>query len=636
MRLKKKILFAFIVATSIISAKAQSVDFTQYYLNNAGSNPGYTGSEEFLDTKMSFRQGWNTFGIRNNYVYASAYTSLNNSKRGILRQNGLRLSDPEILSKVQSTKAMRRKHGIGGMVTDRKLGPYELLSASANYAYHLPIGRTLSLGFGTKVGIQNQRIDFTGYTVRDDDYKIGNGTLTSTTAWRYWYWDPSNDRDFTGLQALAKSQNHSNQTQWTEEIRYAGKISDKVSGVVGLFYMDQDVVVHGTEESGNAQWRFSQSTTSNLWKTPGLFDGYGIHTDSDIKSTTAAAFANVDWEIVNGLHLQPGVRYNYDKKDAVYDRTTYGGLQTTDPQLLALKQLVYADQSYVSGASKTNFTYNVTMAYRPSARINAFGTYSTSYKPIGVNVTGLPTINNAPALDLAVVAPEYTKHYEFGIKTTPIDNLTFNVVYHNSDIKDYQTNVQSPELGVNRGYLATAEKVNVKGVEIDANLRAGNHFTFNASGAYTDGKYVTFTNAPLPLEDTGLTQDGKQLAFTDISGQVLPGISKWATSVGGEFTVNANFLRQSGKFFVAFDTYYRSSFSSSPTPSAFLNIDGYAILNGRLGFRTTPGTSITIWSRNLTNNNYYEQLLIAGGNAGQYAGVIGDPRTYGITIKHTF
>src|SRR5690606_418282 len=38
------------------------------------------------------------------------------------------------------------------------------------------------------------------------DAKIGPGTLTSTTAWRYWNWDPMNDRDFTGLNATAKSQ----------------------------------------------------------------------------------------------------------------------------------------------------------------------------------------------------------------------------------------------------------------------------------------------------------------------------------------------------------------------------------------------------------------------------------------------
>lgn len=468
------------------------------------------------------------------------------------------------------------------------------------------------------------------------DYKLGPGTLTSTTAWRYWKWDPSNDRDFTGLQALAKSQNPAEHEQWSEEIRYSGHFSDKLSGVIGLFYMNQEVKIHGTEESGNAQWRFSQSTTSDLWKTPGLFEGYGIATEASIKSTSAAVFANIDWEIVEGLHFQPGVRYNYDKKDVAYDRVAYGGLQTDDPQLIALKNLVYTSQSYATGADETNFTYNITLAYQATDRINAFGTYSTSYKPVGVNVAGLPTVNNAPALDLAVIKPEYVKHYEFGVKTTPFPNFTLNLTYHNSDIDDYQTNVQSPELGVNRGYIANAEKVSVEGFEVDANLRAGSHFTFYASGAYTDGKYVKFTNAPLPLEETGLTQDGKQLAFKDISGGQLPGISKWATSVGGEFTAPVSFLRQASNFFIAFDTYYRSEFSSSPSPSAYLNIDGYVLVNGRLGFRVTQGTSVSIWSRNLFNKNYYEQLLVAGGNSGQYAGVIGDPTTYGITLKHTF
>ncbi len=468
------------------------------------------------------------------------------------------------------------------------------------------------------------------------DWKVGPGTLTSTTAYRYWIWRPSNDRDFTGLQALAKSQNPAEHNNFSQEIRYAGQFSDKLSGVIGLFYINQEVKIHGTEESGNAQWRFSQSSTSNLWRTPGLFEGYGIATEASIKSTSAAVFANIDWEIIEGLHFQPGVRYNYDKKSAVYDRVAYGGLQTPNPQLIALKNGVYSSQAYEAGADETNFTYNATLAYRANERINGFASYSTSYKPVGVNVAGLPTISGLPATDLAVIKPEDVKHVEVGIKTTPVDILTFNVTFHNTDIKDYQTNVQSPELGVNRGYIANAEKVNVKGVEVDANLRAGSHFTFYASGAYTDAKYVTFTNAPLPLEETGLTVDGVQVAFKDISGGVLPGVSKWATSIGGEFTANGDFLRQTGKFFVAFDTFYRSDFSSSPSPSQFLNIDGYLLVNGRFGFRTSPGTSITFWARNLLNKDYYEQLLPAGGNAGHYAGVLGDPQTYGVTLKHTF
>jgi len=477
------------------------------------------------------------------------------------------------------------------------------------------------------------------------DKKIGPGTLTSTTAWRYWNWDPSNDRDFTGLQALAKSQNPSDHRSWSQEVRYAGEFNSRLSGVIGLFALGQEVKTHGTEESGNAQWRFSQSTTSSLWKTPGLFEGYGIHTESSIKSLSAAAFANLDWKVTEGLHLLPGVRFNYDKKDVVYDRVTYGGLQTTDPALLALKRLVYSDQSYTADADENNFTYQLTAAYKINKHINTYVTYSTSYKPVGVNVAGLPTASDGTALtDLAVIKPEDVTHFEFGAKTTPIENFTLNLTFFNTDIKNYQTNVQSPELGVNRGYIANAEKVNVKGSELDANFRVNKNLSFFGAITYTDAKYVTFTNAPLPLEETGATApDPKdptktvQLAFKDVSGGELPGISKWAGSFGGEILSNPlTFFGQESKFFLGFNAYYRSDFSSSPSPSAYLNIDGYALVNAQLGFRATTGLSFFVWGRNLLDKNYYEQLLVAGGNAGHYAGVLGDPRTYGVTLRYSY
>ena len=466
------------------------------------------------------------------------------------------------------------------------------------------------------------------------DTKLGPGNLTSTTAWRYWNWDPSNDRDFTGLQALAKSQNPSKHRNWSQEVRFAGQLSDKLSGVVGVFYIAQEVNTNGTEESGTAQWRFSQSSTSALWSTPGLFEGYGIYTTSSIKSKSAAAFASIDWEIANGFHILPGVRYNYDEKDVNYSRVARGGLQTTDPVLIALKNGVYSSQSYVAAADEKNFTYSLTASYRPSRRLNTFATYSTSFKPVGVNVAGLPTIGGVPAINLAVIKPEDTKHYELGLKSSPADNLTLNLTFHKSDIKDYQTNVQSPELGVNRGYIANAEKVSVKGFELDANLTASRNFTFYGAAAYTDARYDRFTNAPLPLEETGLTVGGVQVAFKDISGGQLPGISKWAGSFGGEYGTPTKFLNRNAKFFTALDSYYRSDFSSSPSPSKFLNIDGYTLINGRIGFKATTGLSAYIWGRNLFNKDYFEQLLPAGGNAGHYAGVLGDPRTFGLTLRY--
>jgi iron complex outermembrane receptor protein len=462
------------------------------------------------------------------------------------------------------------------------------------------------------------------------DTKIGAGTLTSTTAWRFWTWDPSNDRDFTGLQVLAKSQNPSRQTQITQEVRYAGQLTSKISGVVGVFFIDQTSKTKGTEESGDAQWRFSQSTTNTaLWKTPGLFEGYGIKTNAKIHSTSAAVFGQLDWSITDRLHVLPGLRYNYDKKDADYDRQTYGGLQTTDPALIALKKLVYTDQAFQSDTDDTDFSGNLTVSYKVSDKINAYATYAKSYKPVGVNVAGLPTLAGQPILELAVIKPEDVNHYEIGVKTSPFKNSIFNLTYFNTEIKDFQTNVQAAELGVNRGYLANADKVRVKGAELDASFIINKHFTINGAATYTDGKYVKFTNAPLPLEETGAA-----ISFKDVSGTDLPGVSKWAGSLGGEYTEDAKFFSNAGKFFVALDGYARSEFSSSPSASKYLIVDGYALFNGRLGFRASEGLSVHIWGRNLLDKDYYEQLLPAGGNAGQYAGVLGDQRTYGITLRY--
>lgn len=470
------------------------------------------------------------------------------------------------------------------------------------------------------------------------DIEIGKGTLTSTTAWRYWNWGPSNDRDFTGLQALAKSQNPSEHRNWSQEIRYASNFSNKVSGVVGLFFIDQELVTDGTEESGRDQWRFAQNSTSALWETPGLLEGYGARTNSSIRSQSAAIFANVDWSVTDQLHIQPGLRYNYDNKDVSYNREVFGGLETNDPALIALKEVVYRSQAFTNGKDETNLTYLVTLSYRASSRLNAYATYSTSYKPVGVNVSGLPVIDGEVALDLGVIKPEYVKHIEAGVKTKPTGDLVLNVTLYNTDIEDYQANVQSGQLGVNRGYIANAGEVNVKGAELDLQWLPGDNLSLYGALSYTDGKYVTFVNAPLALEETGLRDnEGNSIFAKDISGERLPGISKWSGSLGVELTSNhLTFWEQKGRAFLAVDSYFRTEFSSNSTPSKYLVVDGYGLFNARAGFKSDAGLSLILWGRNLANTDYFEQLLAAGGNAGQYAGVLGDPRTYGVTIKYSF
>lgn len=463
------------------------------------------------------------------------------------------------------------------------------------------------------------------------DFKVGKGKITATTAWRFWDWDPSNDRDFTGLDVLSISQAPSKHQQWSQEVRYAGDWTKWLSAVVGVYVIGQELKGSQKEESGKDQWRFAQSSTNTLWQTPGLFEGYGINTKSKLNSWSSAVFGQLDWRILRKVHLLTGLRFNYDAKEVYFDRKTYGGLQTTDAALIALKKQVYSDQNFHAKTENSNLSGQLTLSYKPIRQITAYGTFSTSYKPVGLNLGGLPTESGRVMTELAVVRPEFVQHAEIGVKTAPLKNFTLNVTAYNTEIKDYQTQVQTAEVGVNRGYLANAEKVRVFGVELDGNIRFNDYISLYANAAYTEGKYVKFENAPVPLEETGGPS-----AYKDISGSRLPGVSKWIGSVGADFSLKGKLLKWDGRFFLALDSYTRSSFSSSASESAYLNVSGYALLNGRIGFRAAEGVSLIIWARNILNRDYYEQLLVAAGNAGQYAGVLGDPATYGVTLKYAF
>lgn len=461
--------------------------------------------------------------------------------------------------------------------------------------------------------------------------KVGSGTLTSTTAWRFWDWDPSNDRDFTGLQGLALSEAPSKHRQWSQEVRWAGSLSSNLSGVFGVFLFGQDLKPDGahTEEAGRDQWRFSQNSTSELWQTPGLLEGYGIKSYPKMKSFSGAVFGQLDWAVTNKFSILPGIRVNYDKKKVDFKRETYGGLQTDDPALIALKNSVYNNQAFKKEIDDTNFSGQLTAAYRATERVNTFATFSTAFKPVGLNLGGLPNANGQPMTELAVIKPERVSHFEVGVKTRPTLKSTLNLVVYNTTIKDYQTQVQAADLSVNRGYLSNAEKVSVQGAEVDANINISEFLGFYGAVAYTDGIYKSFKNAPVPLEETGSAN------FKDISGSRLPGISKWAGSLGGEVSFNGKFLGRTGKFFFAADSYHRSKFSSSPSPSAYLVVQGYSLVNARLGFRVGDKFSAFFWGRNIFDKDYYEQLLPGAGNAGHYAGVLGDQRTYGITLRYS-
>jgi iron complex outermembrane receptor protein len=198
-------------------------------------------------------------------------------------------------------------------------------------------------------------------------------------------------------------------------------------------------------------------------------------------------------------------------------------------------------------------------------------------------------------------------------------------------------------------YLANAERVRVRGVELEGTFRPSKHLSLYANGAFIDAKYVRFPDAPCPPELSGGTiatgnqtpsapgtPGGLSPASCDISGQWLPGVSRWAGSYGFEYRQGATIAGNRGEAYFGFDGSARSRFSSNPSRSIYMDIDGYSLANFRLGFRSDAGWEAFAWVKNALDEKYFEVLSLGPSNTGLIVGQPGDPRTWGGTVKLQF
>ncbi|MCZ8017849.1 TonB-dependent receptor [Novosphingobium sp.] len=531
-------------------------------------------------------------------------------------------------------------------LTQRALArQYEALAALQNYQVvsRNPFDRLTdidaSLNAGNKIGGASLRVK----------WDLGDGTLTSISAWRFWDWKPENDRDFTGLSIVARSQNPSQQDQYSQEFRY-NHTGERFDFVAGLFGFHQRIDTQGVEQQGANASRWN--LTGALSLDPSVLAGLTARNTQYLKSTSAALFGQVSWKVTDALTIQPGLRLNYDKKSGFYQRRVLDALgndvAAAPPSAVRTARLgVYQPQVSAPSVSDWNFSYDLNVNYKLAPDVLAYATYAKSFKTVGINQNGLPTdAAGNPILSAGTIRPESVNHFEVGLKTQFLDRrATFNVTAFLTEISDYQATVTNGQLGVLRGYLANADKVRSQGLEADFKIRASDRFSAYANAAYTDAKYVRFVDAPCPPELAGGTivgagqtpsapgtPGGLSPANCDISGQRLPGVSKWAFSYGAEANVLVSAFGKDGQVYLGVDGNYRSDFSSNPSPSIYTNVDGYALTNLRLGFRG-DGLDLYGWVRNVFAVNYFDLLQVAPSNVGLIVGQPGDPRTFGATLK---
>ncbi|MBC2666081.1 TonB-dependent receptor [Novosphingobium flavum] len=297
--------------------------------------------------------------------------------------------------------------------------------------------------------------DYSGYTV--SYYEAGGPYYTSFIGANGQNLDPSQ---------LYHVNHH--YTKQTHELRMASPGTEPVRVIAGLFLQRQtdrivaDYIIPGLAAGPNspAVPRCGDD----------IFCSRINRVDRDY-----AAFTDVAWDILPGVTIDAGLRLFIARNSA-------GGFSGTASRVGTAVCPVTSNaflpcEMYNKTANESGETHRVTVNWKVTGDHLLYATYSTGYRPGGIN-------------RLAQVAP-YTAdrltNYEVGLKTSWLDRrLTVNLSAFYEDWSKVQIGLTTPN---SNGVLSiyNVGSARVKGIEGDFNLRLG-QLTLSGSGAYTDGK----------------------------------------------------------------------------------------------------------------------------------------------------
>ncbi|KUR72479.1 TonB-dependent receptor [Novosphingobium fuchskuhlense] len=477
-----------------------------------------------------------------------------------------------------------------------------------------------------------------GYGVSGEiNWDLGGSELTAITAYRWWDWDPANDGESTSLPVIVKAQQANRQRQFSEEVRLASKGSNTLDYVIGAYYFWQTVKGYGATGYGAA---------APTWFIPAVpapvanaaLSGYEVNSFSEPRTKSYALFGQTDWHITPTLTLTTGLRFTHEEKTGTFEQWVASAPDISAfpaPAQTAI-QTIRNNFNRVIPRFETKLKDDslsglVSLGWKVAPDVLVYGTYSHGNKSGGLNLTQLPITITDPS-----VRPEKVDSFEVGVKSQFLDRrATLNIAGFWTEIRDYQTAITDTDpiiIGVTRQYIANIPKVRSKGVEGDFRYAPSDRFAFNASASYTDAKYVTYTNAPLAPEIDPVRAGLPNLVAADLSGQQLPGVPKFAYTVGadGNLPVTGSISAYSH-----IDWSYRSSFNTSSSNSSLAQIKGYGLINARLGLRTESGLwDLAIWAKNLLDKDYY--LSLSPAATGVVTGQVGEPRTFGATLRTRF
>lgn len=463
------------------------------------------------------------------------------------------------------------------------------------------------------------------------DWDLGSVALTSITAYRWWDWDPANDGDNTALPVITKAQQANRQRQFSQELRLGSTGKNTIDWVAGAYYFWQTIRGYGASAYGTAAANWNLPAVDPLISNAAL-NGFEANSYSEPVTRSYALFGQASWNISDTVSLTGGLRYTHEDKEGVYRQYWVAGtdLSTLAPADAAaatgIRNQFNPRTSYSVSTKDDSVSGLLTLTWKVAQDALLYGSYSRGNKSGGLNLTNIPAgvVGASPS-----VRSETVDNYELGLKTQFLDrSVTFNAAAFWTEVSDYQTAIteqNSSGTGFVQ-YISNIPKVRSRGLEADLGYAPSKWISLTASGSYIDTTYRNYRNAPQAPENDPTVSGAVQ----DLSGVQLPGVPKFT------YTLGADVAQPLGGGETAVyghaDFSHRSTFNTSSANSRYAQVPGYGLLNARIGLRSEDARwDVSVWARNLTNTKYFQALSAA--NAGTVTGTIGDPRTYGVTLK---
>jgi len=485
-------------------------------------------------------------------------------------------------------------------------------------------GATLVNGSHRKVNLDNDQhvtVHQGGTSVEANWTLPSDFTLTSISSYRFWNFTPAND-DGLNVAATYNAGVSVEDKQYSQEFRLASPKGEFFDYVVGAYYFGSDL--------DNKSFAY-YGPQADIWNgTPrGALANVGSVGNGHIKTDSFALFAQGTWHLTERLDFTAGVRGTYEEKNAWVTRDApVGGATVTGAAATARRGRTGAYDSGDLNQYSSSPSGLLNLSYRFTDDLLGYATLSHGEKSGGVNLA----VGSAPTAgaDSLLIGTERANNAELGFKSTLWDRrLQLNANVFWTQVNAYQTNAYDD---LNRvQYLTNAGSVRSRGVEFESTVIPLRGLTLNFNGSYNDVSYLSYKDAPCPPE---VSQAPSAPASCDLSGHQVVGASKWIGNANGKYEWNlANGLQP----YVTGSYAFRSKAVGTVEDSDYGQIPSYAVVNLSTGLRgdfNQGQWDVSLWLKNAFDKTYYTTLW-TGGNGG-YEGLLGTPRTLGVTGRYDF